>query len=194
MSKFLWAALLLTLVTSVAPAQRPRSVNDPEADAAKPAPPPPAPPSVKAKYEGGIFGYNRKIDGTLSFDDMNERLVFRNKNRQEVLHLPYDSVMAAFADTQSKRPVAASIAGSVWPYGLPALLIKKKYRYLTIQFNDPDTRMSGTTSFKLENKDILASVLNTLAGKAGLSPRGEGYIRRKDRDTTKSDQQTSPGP
>ncbi|MCV4633028.1 hypothetical protein OFB83_30980, partial [Escherichia coli] len=36
---------------------------------------PPAPQSFKAKYEGGILGYNRKLDGTLQFDDANSRLV-----------------------------------------------------------------------------------------------------------------------
>src|SRR5438094_5582868 len=50
--------LLMTALT--ASAQRPRMSND---DASKPeatTPPAPAPQTVKAKYEGGVFGYPKK--------------------------------------------------------------------------------------------------------------------------------------
>ncbi|MFN2494214.1 MAG: hypothetical protein ABR501_15165, partial [Pyrinomonadaceae bacterium] len=144
--------------------------------------PPPAPQTVKAKYEGGIFAYNTKQTGTLNFDDVNKRLVFRNKEQQEYLALPYSAIHGAFADTRSRRPTGATVIGSLpLPYGanIPALFIKKKYRYLTLQFSDPDSRSAGITSFKLENKEILNSVLHTLAGKAELEPRGDGFIRRK---------------
>ncbi|HYY58951.1 MAG TPA: hypothetical protein VE842_16595, partial [Pyrinomonadaceae bacterium] len=148
------AALLALLLANVAPAQRPRSVNDPS-----PTPTTaqiaslPAPQAVKAKYEGGVFGYDKKIDGTLSFDDTNNRLLFRNNRQQEVLFIPYAAVLSAFADTQAKRPGAARVISGVVPYGLglPALLWKKKYRYLTMQYRDPDTNAQGVTSFKMEN-------------------------------------------
>src|SRR6266480_1013672 len=67
------------------------------------------------------------------------------------------------------------------PYGLnfPALFIKKKYRYLTINYEDPDTNLGGITSFKLSNKETVASVMNALASKAGLTQRGDGYVRKK---------------
>lgn len=185
--------LLITLAASSALAQRTRTVNDPVKNESKETmpTPPPAPQTVRAKYEGGMFGYNRKLDGTLSFDDENNRLVFRDKVQHEVLSLRYDAIAAAFADVQSRRPTAASVVGGVFPYGLPALLIKKKYRYLTLQYKDADTQVSGVTSFKLQNKETLASVLNTLANKAGLTQRGEIFVRRKEA-TTKSDQSTSP--
>jgi len=164
-----------------------------KSDTAQSAPTPaPAPQTFKAKYEGGVVGYAKKQDGTLSFDDTTQRLVFRNKQQKEVLFIPYGAVSAAYPDTQSRRPTAATVLGSVpAPYGLniPAWFVKKKYRYLTLHFDDPDTNVSGLTSFKVENKQILSSVLNTLAGKAGLTQRGEGYIRKK---TTA--QSTTPGP
>jgi hypothetical protein len=170
--------------TTSALAQRPRSVNDPASapSAQTGAAPMSAPQTVKANYEGGIFGYNKKINGTLTFDDTNSRLLFRNKQQQEVLFIPYNAVSSAFADTQAKRPVAATVLGSVVPYGLglPALLWKKKFRYLTLQYRDPDTNASGVTSFKMENKETLEAVLNTLAAKAGLTQRGEVFVRRKD--------------
>lgn len=182
-SKFVGLGLLLTLlVGSSALGQRPREVSEPEqpATAAKPAP---APPAVKVKYEGGIFGYRKKMDGTLFFDDQNRRLLFRDNDQREVFSIPYDSIAAAFADTQSKRPVAADVIGDLSLLTLPAKLFKKKYRYLTLQYNDPDTKVSGTTSFKVENKQILTSVLNSLASKAGLTQRGEVYVRSKDSAT-----------
>ena len=189
MYKFLGLGLLLTLLATPTLAQRPRSVNEPEKSATT-ANTTPAPQGVTVKYEGGVFGYNRKIDGTLSFDDMNKRLLFRNKAQKEVFSIPYDSIVSAFADTQSKRPTAASILGSASIYTFPARFIKKKFRYLTLQYNDPDTRIKGTTSFKMQNKEILESVLNALANKAALTQRGEVYVRPK--TSTAADPQSSP--
>lgn len=156
--------------------QRPRV-----ADTSDPADtPPPAPSTVTVKYEGGVFGYNQRQDGTLIFDDANNRLVFRNKYQKEVFAIPYAAVLSTFADTQAKRPTAASVLSSAVPYGLglPALFIKKKYRYLTLQFEDQDTGVSGVTSFKVQNKEILASVVYSLATKAGLVQRGEVFVRK----------------
>lgn len=164
-------------------AQRPRTTTqDNDSSATKPAPPPAAPRTFKAKYEGGIVGYRKKQDGTLTFDDTNERLLFRDKKGKEVLFIPYKAIIAAYPDTQSRRPTAATIISSVpVPYGLniPAMFVRKKYRYLTLNYEDPDTQVAGLTSFKVENKQMLESVLYTLANKAELTARGEGYVRKK---------------
>src|SRR5438128_10092448 len=160
----LTAVFLLTAVTFVALAQRPRTLSQDSAEpATKPARPPPAPQTVKAKYEGGVFGYNHKMEGTITLDDMNKRLVFRNEKQKEILFVPYDAITGAYGDTHSVRPAAATAASNVPYIGLPLGLIKTKVRYLTLQYNDPDSKVSGVTSFKLENKDILDSVLATLA-------------------------------
>lgn len=187
--RLIWMGLLVLLVASVsAQAQRPRTVQTTgtttTADAGTTQPPPMAPQTIKVKYEGGVFGYNKKMDGTITFDDANSRLLFRNNYQQEIFSIPYDSIASAFADTKSKRPVAADVASRVTIFALPAMLIKKKFRYLTLQYNDPDTHINGTTSFKMENKDILASALYTLAQKAELTQRGEVYVKRKDTATT----------
>lgn len=180
---FFGAGLIIALTTATAFSQRPRSASDttqPVSASSVPKPPP-APQTFKAKYEGGIFAYNKKQTGTLSFDDVNKRLVFRDKAQQEYLSLPYSAVQGAFADTRSRRPTGATVVGSLpLPYGanIPALFIKKKYRYLTLQFSDPDSRTAGITSFKLDNKELLTSVLHTLAEKAELEARGDGFIRR----------------
>ncbi len=162
-------------------AQRPRTIEPDDEKKEPVSNVPAAPKTFKARYEGGVVGYSKKQDGTLTFDDENRRLLFRNKENKEVLFIPYEAVSAAYPDTQSRRPTAATVIGSVpAPYGLniPAWFVKKKYRYLTLHFQDPDTNVSGLTSFKVENKEILASVLNSLADKSGLTRRGEGYIRK----------------
>jgi hypothetical protein len=167
-------------IPGIALSQRPRSTttNEPTTPTTMPKPPV-APASVKAKYEGGVFGFSKRIDGTLGFDDANERLVFRDDKGKELFPIPYKSIAGAAADTHRVQPAAATIASHVPYIGLPASLIKTKVRYLTVQYNDPDSKVSGITSFRLENKDILDSVLYTLATKAGLSQRGEIFIRKE---------------
>ncbi|HYP00147.1 MAG TPA: hypothetical protein VER76_08155 [Pyrinomonadaceae bacterium] len=194
------ALLLLTSLTGATLAQRSRTVGDSSSNrpgaatlpppaaagtvANAPAPPANAPKSVKAKYEGGIFGYDKKQTGTLNFDDEGQRLVFRDKAQKEYISIPYKSIAAAYADTQSRRPTAASVLGGASIYTLPALLIRKKYRYLTMQFNDPDTKVQGVTSFKVDGKQVLETILAAVAHKAELTPRGEAYVRlNKPKDT-----------
>ena len=172
--------LLLTLFTfGTAAAQRPRAIpSSTPVDATK-ATPPAAPQTMKAKYEGGIFGYNKTMEGTLSFDDTNQRLLFK-KDQKEIFFIPYNAVNSAFADTQKRRPAAATVASNIPFYGWPLGLIKTKVRYLTLQYADPDSHASGVTSFRLDNKDLVDSAVYTLAQKAGLYQRGEIFVRKKD--------------
>lgn len=170
--------LLLTSVAAVAVcAQRPRPVDTSAPTDATKATPAPAPQTMPAKYEGGIFGYNKTMEGTLSFDDTNQRLLFR-KDQKDLFFIPYNAVTSAFADTQKRRPGAATVAQNIPYFGWPLGLIKTKVRYLTLQYSDPDTRVAGVTSFRLDNKDLVDSVVYTLAKKAGLVPRGEIYVRK----------------
>lgn len=170
------ALVIATAALSVT-AQRPRAVAD---DPNQPAttPPPPAPPTVKAKYEGGVFGYTKKKTGTLTIDSSNSRLIFRDDKGKEMFHIPFGAMTGAFADSHSVRPAAATVVSHI-PYGFPASFIRTKVRYLTIQYDDPDSKAAGVTSFRLENKQILDSVLYTVATKAGLTKRGDVYIRKK---------------
>jgi hypothetical protein len=171
--------LLLGVLASGAFAQRPRTM-DPEPQAKTPAPAP-APKSVKAKYEGGVFGYTKTMEGTLIFDDDNKRLLFKDKQPPKEISIPYEAITSAFADTKKVRPAAATVASNVPTiYSLPAHFIKTKVRYLTIQYSDPDSRVNGVTSFKLENKQLLESVLRTLAEKADMTLRGDIYVKKKD--------------
>lgn len=179
--KSLVLMLLIVIAPSAIMAQHPRSVDP--GSKTKPAP---APNTVKAKYEGGIFGYTKTMEGLLTLDDTNRRLYFKHKGSEKELHIPYDAVVSAFADVKKVQPAAATVASSVPTiFTLPAKFIKTKVRYLTLQYNDPDTKVQGTTSFRLENQEILNSFLFALAEKAGMIPRGDIFVRKKDSDQAK---------
>jgi hypothetical protein len=186
--KIISALLLLGALFTGAYAQRPRSMDPQPQPAAKaPAPTKPAPTTVKAKYEGGVFGYRKTMDGTLTFDDTNNRLLFKDKKTPKEISIPYDAIMQAFADTKKVQPGAATVASQVPSlYSLPARFIKTKVRYLTLQYNDPDSKVSGVTSFKLEDKELLESVLATLAQKSNMALRGDVYVKKKPEDSTKT--------
>lgn len=138
----------------------------------------PAPEIVSAKYEGGLFGYSDKEEGKLKFDDANQRLVFYGEDQKERFGIPYGSVLMIYPDEKS----VTSTAGNVVKYiPLPgaglAGLIKEKRRYLILQYDDPDVDAKGTTSFKLESKEMLDSVIFSLGTKAKLKQRGDAYVR-----------------
>lgn len=178
--KLIGIVILIATMSVLVCAQRPRAIEPSPTDASK-ATPAPAPQSMIAKYEGGIFGFNKTIEGTLHFDDTNKRLLFRNKQQKELFFIPYNAIIAAFADTQKRRPGAATVGQHIPILGAGLLgLIKTKVRYLTLQYNDPDTNVSGMTSFRLANKDLVESVVFALANKSGLTPRGEIYVRKRD--------------
>ena len=186
--KILSAVLLLGVLLTGAFAQRPRAM-DPQPD---PTPAPtqavkPAPKTVKAKYEGGVFGYTKTMEGTLTFDDGNNRLLFKDKKPPKEISIPYEAITSAFADTQKRQPAAATVAQHVpLIYALPARFIKTKVRYLTLQYSDPDSNVTGITSFKLQNKEILHSVLAALAEKSNLMLRGDVYVQKKPEDSSKA--------
>jgi hypothetical protein len=183
----IFTLLLLGVFLTGVFAQRPRSM-DPE-PAAKTSTSKtttkPAPKSMKAKYEGGVFGYRNTMEGTLTFDDENNRLLFKDKKPPKEISIPYGAITSAYADTQKKQPAAATVASHI-PYGGLAGLIKTKVRYLTLQFEDPDSRVSGITSFKLENKDVIESVLVALAEKTGMTRRGDIYVKKKTDEASKA--------
>lgn len=178
--RIVFTLLLIGALLTGAFAQRPRTA-EPEPEDKTASGRAPAPKTVKAKYEGGIFGYTKTMEGTLTFDDENNRLLFKDKKPPKEISIPYQSITSAFADTQKRQPRAATIAGHIPTiYSLPAHFIRKKVRYLTLQYNDPDSRVQGITSFKLENKEVLATVLAALAEKTGMQQRGDIYVKKRE--------------
>src|SRR4051812_4523952 len=165
------AAVLTLAAASTTSAQRQGTVQPQQPAAQTNAPkPPPAPASVKVKYEGGMVGY-KKQEGTINFDDANQRLVFRDKQGHELFGLAYNSLLMAWPDTKSSTSTTGRVLASTVPYGLglPGLLMKSKSRYMNLRYQDPDTGTEGATSFKISDKLLLASVLDTIGNKAGLA-------------------------
>jgi len=141
--------------------------------------------SFNAKYEGGMFGFEDKREGTLKFDDVNERLVFFSKDQKEQFALPYDAMVLVYTGTRSVRSGTAT-AVSVIPLpgaGLAGLL-REKRRYLTIQFSDPNIEARGIVNFKLDNDKTRDSVIHTLGKKAKLTQRGDAYYRQREAPKT----------
>jgi hypothetical protein len=145
------------------------------------APVNPAPVSFEAKYEGGMFGFNRKEEGTLKFDDENQRLVFFGKDLKEKFHIPYKSVLVIYPQSKSVTSTTGNVVSHIpLPGAALAGLIREKRRYLVMHFDDPDVEAArGVLNFKLENKELLDSVIQSLAGKASLTQRGDAYYRPK---------------
>ena len=210
--------LACAVVPGAALAQRQRQVGDSPRPVPTPAPTqpqeapdgqdsvqkirtaaPPAPPKViPAKYMGGFAGMRKKQEGMLNFDDRNRRLVFRDKNEKEIISIPYDAVTVAFADSETRRAMGngtqSVVLGTAGVLGLPGLLFKKKLQYLTIEFEDPETYLKGTTQFKLANRELIDSVAYALAQKAGLAQQGEVYVRRRGIPTTPASAEKTPNP
>jgi hypothetical protein len=161
------------------------------------APTPPAPPKVvPAKYMGGFAGYRKKQEGMLTFDDRNQRLVFRDKSEKEVISISYDAVMVAFADSETRRLMGngtqSVVLGAGGILALPSLLFKKKFEYLTIQFEDPESYLKGVTQFKLKNREIIDSVAYALAQRAGLVQQGQIYTRRRVMEPASAEKTSNP--
>ena len=210
---------LLVLAAAVSPgaafAQRTRQVGDApkpvpppaeqqqqETQDGKPVPkvqvpaPPPPPKVVPAKYMGGFASYRKKQEGMLTFDDRNQRLVFRDKSEKEVISISYDAVMVAFADHETRRLMGSGTQSVVLGTGgilaLPGLLFKKKFEYLTIQFEDPETYLKGVTQFKLKDKEIIDSMAYALAQRAGLVQQGQIYTRRRVMEPASAEKTSNP--
>lgn len=168
------AVLALALAASAQP--RPA-----ETASATPVKAMPAPAAFEAKYEGGLFGFSKKEEGTLKFDDENQRIVFLGKDQKERFGIPYKSLIVV---SPQSRAVTSNTGNVVSHIPLPGAgilggFIREKRRYMLVQFNDPDADARGTTSFKVDNKELLDSVIQTLGEKAQLKQRGDAYYRPK---------------
>lgn len=175
-------ATVLAVFFSLTIAAQPRPVENTGKSTVRAAP---APESFEAKYEGGMFGYNAKITGSLKFDDANQRLVFRGKDQKEMFGIPYDALLVIYPNSQSVTTTTGNVISHIpLPGAGLAGLIKEKRRYLIVQFDDPDIDIKGAANFKLENKELLDSVIQTLGEKAKLTKRGDTYYRPKAAKTT----------
>lgn len=139
-----------------------------------------SPQTVEARYEGGMFGYSKKESGYLRMDDENERVIFLNKEKKELFGLPYASLLVLYPNSQSVTSTTGNVVRHIpLPGAGLAGLLKERRRFMVVQFSDPDVAVNGTTSFKIDRKEVLDSLMHTLAGKAGLTQRGDSYYRAR---------------
>jgi hypothetical protein len=183
MKRVLFFLALSLFIGAATVSAQPRPVDKTQSTAAAVKP---APAVFPAKYEGGMFGFSKKEEGTLRFDDANSRLVFFGKEQKEQFSIPYKAMLIVSPQSQSVQSTTGKVV-SVVPYaGLLGGFIKEKRRYLIINFDDPDVEAKGLVNFKIEDKDLLDSVIAALGTKAELKPRGDAYFRPK--DTAKADE------
>jgi hypothetical protein len=171
MKGFFIVALLCSVAIGAAAQVRPA---EPARSDRKPA----APQSFEAKYEGGMFGYSKKEKGTLKFDDVNERIVFHGKDGKEKFSIGFQQISVIYPQSRSVTSTTGNVVRNVpLPGSVLGGLIKEKKRYLILQFSDRDADVSGTVSFKLDNLNLLESVIQTLGEKAKMTQRGDAYYR-----------------
>jgi hypothetical protein len=173
-SLLLAAAIGLTMV--VAGYSQPRPVERPRQSPTSQKPV--TSTSFQVKYEGGMFGYNEKVTGQLRFDDTNERLVFFGEDGKEKFSIPYEAMIVIYPQSQSVTSTTGSVVSHIpLPGAGLAGFIKEKRRYLVMQIQDPDADVKGVVNFKLDNKELLDSVLVAIAQKANLEQRGDAYYK-----------------
>lgn len=180
MKKLLFLLLLGLFASGAAVVSaQPRPADKTEAKPAVAASAKPAPATVQARYEGGIFGYNEKEKGQLKFDDMNERLVFFDKNNRELFSIPYKAMLVISPSTRKVQSGTGRTISAipVMGAGIGGSFLKKKKNYMVIQFRDPDVDVQGVASFLLDTTELLESVIQTLGTKAELKARGSAFYR-----------------
>jgi len=141
-------------------------------------------PSVEARYEGGIFGYNEREKGTIKFDDENERLVFLGKEKgAELFSIPYKAILVVSPSSRKVQSGAGRAVGSapILGAGIAGSFMKKKKNYLVIQYRDPDVDVQGMTTFLIDTDELLEKVIYSLGEKAKMTPRGDAYYRPNER-------------
>ncbi|MDQ3798804.1 MAG: hypothetical protein M3384_05085 [Acidobacteriota bacterium] len=178
-------ACVTAAVTGVSAQPRPVETKAPPT-----APPKPAPQSFAAKYEGGMFGFSEKEQGTLKFDDINERIVFFGKDQKEKFGIPYDAMLIIYPQSQSVRTTTGNVVRALpLPGAMLGGLIREKRRYLIVHYQDTDVDAKGIVNFRIEDKELLDSVLATLAEKAEMKLRGDAYVRPKKATSKQDDDQ-----
>ena len=175
MKKILFLSGLILSIFVIGGFAQIRPIEKPKEEA---KPQKPAPAAFLAKYEGGMFGFSEREEGTLKFDDENNRLVFYGKDQKEKFSIPYKSMLIVYPQSKSVNSTTTKVVKNLpLPGAALAGFIKEKRRYLIINYDDPDVEAKGTVNFKLADKELLDSVVLAIAEKAKLSQRGDAYFR-----------------
>ena len=157
--------------------------SQPKAIEKTPSIPPNAPTSYEARYEGGLFGASTKETGDLTFDDANERVVFK-RDGKEMFSIPYASLIMVYPDSKDSVPQAGKVIGALpLPGAGLAGLMNKSTKYANMTFEDPDIQANGTASFRFKERDKLLSFINQLGVKAKMKQRGDAFYKPRNTST-----------
>jgi len=140
-----------------------------------------SPTTVKAKYEGGIFGSSGRQEGTLKMDNDQERLVFyRKSDNREMFSIPYEAMVVIYPDSKVSTSQTGNVVSKLpLPGAGMAGLLSTRAQYLIINFEDPDIDTEGKANFKFDNKKAMLAFIEALGTKAGMKQRGDAYYRPK---------------
>lgn len=142
--------------------------------------------SFEVKYEGGMFGFSKKQEGYLKFDDANFRLIFFDKNNKEQFGIPYKDLIVIYPQSESVQSTGGKVVQHI-PIpgaGIAGVFMKDKRRYMVINFDDPDMNAKGTVNFKFGAAQRLESAIQTLGDKAEMQQRGDAYYRPQKKQNT----------
>ena len=175
MRSLFFAALAAAFLTLTVSAQ-PRPIDQPASVV-----PANAPSSYEARYEGGVFGASSKQDGTLKFDDANERIVFYAKDgKKELFGIPYADLNTLFPDTKISSSTTGKVISHVpLPGAGLAGLMNKRTKYVNMTFDDPEMNTTGTASFKFDDSEKLKTFIIKLGVTAKMKQRGDAFYRAK---------------
>lgn len=134
------------------------------------------------KYQGGLFGYSKKEQGSIGFDEINERMIFFGKDGKEKFSIPYKSIIVVHPSQKKVQAGSGRVIGAAPLPGAGILgsLIKKKKNYMIVQFDDPDVQAKGNANFLLDTGEVLEEAITALGENAEMKRRGDAYIRKKD--------------
>ncbi len=178
MKKVLFLFVLSLFICAATITAQPRPAEKTPASPSS-TPKTPAPTSIPTRYEGGLFGFSENEKGILKFDDDNQRIVFFGKDNKERFSIPYKSMQIVYPQSASVRSNTGTVVSAVPYAGIFGQFIKKKRRYMIVNFDDPDVKARGLVNFKIDDKELLDSVISTLGEKAGMTQRGDAYYRPK---------------
>ena len=135
--------------------------------------------SYQVHYEGGMFGFSQKQDGTIKFDGNNQRLLFFGKDGKELFGIPYESIQVIYPQSKSVQSTGGKAMERV-PIpgaGIAGVFMKNKTRYMVVNFDDREVDAKGSINFKFNDQQMLHNAIDTLGGKAEMQQRGDAYYR-----------------
>jgi hypothetical protein len=138
--------------------------------------------SFEVKYTGGLYGFSKSEHGTVAFDDINERLIFKGEDGKERFSLPYNTILIVYPSQTKVRSGTGRAVGAlpIPGAGIAGMFMKKKKNYLVVRFEDTDVDAEGAINFLVDTADILRNSIYTIGEKAEMKPRGDAYIRKND--------------